>query len=120
MKTFHRLKKEVGLKALKKAEYKCEDCNKESNLCVHHIQRMNPDNPNYNELSNLKVLCRSCHMSFHRKAGHIISEGKGNPNPNGRRGKDVPEVFCHCGKLQHGKGLCKKHYAKLFRRKQGW
>jgi hypothetical protein len=117
MKTFYRLKKSVGISVLKKHNFMCSECGATSNLCVHHIQRMNPDDVEYNNESNLTVLCRSCHMSYHRKAGHIVSEGKGYPNPWGRRGKGKPEVFCHCGAKQHAKGFCRKHYRLEFKDK---
>jgi len=123
MKTFHRLKKEVGLAVLKKYNYKCTMCGSDKNLCVHHIERINPDNEKYNEIDNLTVLCRQCHMSYHRKAGHIVQKSKPKPpkNPWGRRGKDNPPVVCMidgCNRLQHGRKLCKKHYE--YYRRRNW
>lgn len=109
MKTFHRLKKEVGLSVLKKHKNKCSKCESEENLCVHHIERMKPTDKRYNEESNLTVLCRPCHMKFHRESGHIITRG-------GRRGSVTP-IICHCGKPQHAKGLCRTHYRLKFKEK---
>jgi len=40
----------------------CEVCSSEKNLEVHHIDE---DRTN-NELSNLKLLCKSCHSKEHR------------------------------------------------------
>ena len=109
MKTFHRLKREIGLSVLKKFGYKCTMCGLKENLCVHHVDRVRVCNDKYNEEKNLTVLCRSCHMKFHRKAGHIITRG-------GRRGSII-RVLCHCGKPQHAKGLCRTHYRLKYKEK---
>ena len=73
---------------------------------MHHIERKSIDAPDYNDINNLTVLCRSCHMSLHRKAGHILTRG-------GRRGKGMSPIYCKengCDRLQHAKGYCNKHY----------
>ncbi len=117
MKTFHRLKKEVGLRILEKHNYKCSECGSDKGLCVHHIERTHVDSPEYNNEDNLTVLCRSCHMSYHRRAGHVVPR-----TYTGRRGTRE-KIICSiedCNNFQHGKGLCKKHYAKKFREEQGW
>lgn len=44
---------------------KCAECGATNGLCVHHI--VAPQDGGTNELSNLKTLCRSCHMSYHRR-----------------------------------------------------
>jgi len=46
----------------------CEECGKDESeqdraLSVHHID----EDPTNNDLDNLEVLCRSCHMSGHAK-----------------------------------------------------
>ena len=103
---------------LNKYGQKCTNCGAKSELCVHHIERMNPKDHGYEQMENLTLLCRPCHMSFHRKAGHIMPPA----NSGGRRGNNPPVkcMYDNCDKYQHGKGLCKKHYARENRKKQGW
>lgn len=125
MATFHRLKYSVGIKVLDKFNHSCTICGATSDLCVHHIIKMSPDNPHYNEESNLTVLCRSCHMKLHRAQrdiepplNTIYAKGVCH-NPNGRRG-NTPPVVCKvdgCKELQHARGLCKKHYE--YKRRHG-
>ena len=130
MPSFHRIKKEIGLAVLERDKWQCTICGSRKNLCVHHVKRMNPDNKNYNNIANLSVVCRNCHMSLHRKAGHIMTpiHHKGGNiwargNKWGRRGRGNPPVICQidgCNIPQHAKGLCKKHYAQKYRNCQGW
>lgn len=103
MKTFHRLKPEIGIKVLEKHNYQCVNCNAKDKLCVHHIKRVSSTGKEYNNIKNLTILCRKCHMSYHRKAGHIMVIKK--------------RVYCHCGKLQHAKGLCRTHYRLKYKDK---
>jgi hypothetical protein len=65
---------------------KCEICGKDGRLDVHHID----GNHQNNELNNLIVLCRSCHMKQHRKKGLCII----------------------CGEPVKGYGYCNKHYLR--------
>jgi 5-methylcytosine-specific restriction endonuclease McrA len=120
MKTFHRLKKETGNAILVKYNYECTNCGSKENLCVHHVIKMKPDDEMYNDLENLTVLCRSCHLSHHRKEGDIVPNNLPPPgNPYGRRGKKPP-IRClenGCENWQHGKSLCKKHYE--YKRRRG-
>ena len=112
MRSFHRIKRNVGLKVLEEHNYKCIKCNSEINLCVHHIVPMDVKDKRYNDISNLTVLCRSCHMKHHRKEGDIKPPVTPAGNPYGRRGKIDP-IICKiegCGKMQHARSLCKKHY----------
>lgn len=113
MKTFHRLKKEVGNAVLAKYNNKCTNCVSTENLCVHHIIKMKIDDENYNDIENLTVLCRSCHLSHHRKEGDVVPNRKPpHGNPFGRRGKGPP-IICFiegCNIFQHARSLCKKHY----------
>lgn len=122
MKSFHRIKKEIGIKVLEKFNYECINCGSKHDLCVHHINRVPLDSEEYNDINNLTVLCRSCHMSHHRRERHIEpkEEWNGNINNYGRRGKGNPPVNCiveGCDRLQHGRKLCKKHYEYYRRRK---
>ena len=120
---YHRLKKEAGDYVLAKYQYQCTQCGNTTNLCVHHIVKMLPEEANYNDIENLTVLCRSCHMSHHRKEGDVSPPSPPPGNPFGRRGKGNPPLVCkvdECNKMQHGRGLCKKHYARMFRKNQGW
>lgn len=65
----------------------CQKCGSERNLDVHHID----ENPFNNELENLKLLCRSCHIKEHR---------------SGRK--------CSiCGDKHKGLGYCDKHYQRF-------
>ncbi|MDD5338205.1 MAG: HNH endonuclease [Dehalococcoidales bacterium] len=56
--------------ALRRAEYKCEQCGAKDKLEVHHKIKL-PD-PNHrhnhplNRQDNLVVLCRTCHENTHR------------------------------------------------------
>lgn len=115
MASFHRLKKEVGYAVLEKYGHKCTACGVGTDLCIHHKNRMKAGDPQYNDIENLTVLCRSCHMRHHRLERDIRTSG-------GRRGRNPPIKckFGNCSNLQHGKGYCKKHYATMFREKQGW
>src|SRR5947208_2563306 len=102
MKSFYRLDSAVGLRVLKRCGYRCK-CGRSDSLCVHHIERRKPSDSDYNDESNLTVLCKACHMAYHRKAGHILTSG-------GRRGNNPP-IKCSingCGRWQHAKALCKK------------
>ena len=120
MKSFHRLKKDVGNAVLAKYDNKCTNCGSKENLCVHHIIKMKPDDENYNDIENLTVLCRSCHLSHHRKEGDVVPNNLPPAgNPYGRRGKKPP-IKCiedGCENWQHGKSLCKKHYE--YKRRRG-
>lgn len=101
--------------------WKCSNCGSKNKLCVHHIERMQQDEERYNDSENLTVLCKSCHMSYHRRAGHIQPEWNGHINIWGRRGKGNPPVKCKiegCNILQHGRKLCKKHYE--YYRRRSW
>jgi hypothetical protein len=50
---------------------KCRTCGSTKNPAVHHIDRsgwgVSPDKKN-NDMSNLILLCGSCHMKLHRKS----------------------------------------------------
>ena len=91
MKSFHRLKKDVGNAVLAKYDNKCTNCGSKENLCVHHV-----------------------------KKGDVVPNNLPPPgNPYGRRGKKPP-IRCiedGCEILQHGKSLCKKHYE--YKRRRG-
>jgi len=117
---FHRLKKEVGNIVLNKYNYTCVHCGSKEDLCVHHIIKMKPNDINYNDVDNLTVLCRRCHLRHHRKEGDISPNNLPPPgNPYGRRGK-IPPINCivdGCSSLQHARCLCKKHYEYRRRKK---
>ena len=53
MKSFHRLKKEVGHAILAKYNNKCTNCGSKENLCIHHVIKMKPNDENYNDIENL-------------------------------------------------------------------
>lgn len=119
MKTFHRLRKEVGNAVLLKYNNECTKCGTKENLCVHHVIKMKPDDANYNDIENLTVLCRSCHLSHHRREKDIVPNNPPAGNPYGRRGKNSP-IKCSidgCDNWQHGRALCKKHYE--YKRRKG-
>lgn len=89
-------------------EYKCTNCGEKLGLYIH--QRLKPGNKSPGVLT---VLCESCHTELH-KTGKVK-----RGNPTGRRGKKAP-VICSvdsCERLQHGRGLCKKHYENARRKK---
>ena len=126
MHTFNKIKKDVGIFILEKYNYTCCSCRTKKNLCIHHVKKMDVDNPNYNDKDNLIVLCRKCHMKLHRINKDILPTNtfkKGIvSNPNGRRGNN-PEVFCkieNCCKKQHARSLCKKHYEYYRKHKLSW
>ena len=120
MKSFYRLEKKVGNAVLAKYDNKCINCGSTKNLCVHHVIKMKPNDENYNDIENLTVLCRSCHLSHHRKEGDVAPNNLPPAgNPYGRRGKKPP-IKCiedGCENWQHGKLLCKKHYE--YKRRKG-
>lgn len=118
MRGFYRLRKDVGDAVLEKYNYTCTSCGSHDDLCVHHIIRMDIHDIRYNDIENLTVLCRKCHMSYHRKNNHIpqpkhrICKKGILRNPYGRRGNEQ-QIYCKvngCERLQHAKELCKKHY----------
>lgn len=49
----------------KKINNKCERCNSQKNLCCHH-KDMNKKN---NNMENLIIFCKSCHIKEHYKIG---------------------------------------------------
>lgn len=65
----------------------CEICGSQSNLDVHH---KDGDYQN-NNLKNLQVLCRSCHLKQHRKKKNCVI----------------------CGKPMKALGFCEKHYRRF-------
>ena len=66
---------------------KCEICGRKKKLDIHHKD----ENPSNNVLSNLMVLCHSCHMKIH------------NPKPKCKV----------CDKPVKGYGYCEKHYQRF-------
>ncbi len=110
--SYHRIKKIVGDEILAKYKNTCTRCGGKNNLCVHHIIRMEENDIEFNNPQFLTVLCRKCHMSYHRRAGHVIPPEHNPPvNSWGRRGKNNPPVKCKypgCDKFQHGRGWCNK------------
>jgi rRNA maturation endonuclease Nob1 len=51
--------------ALQRAEYKCQVCNDDKKLDVHHRSYKNKGTRE--EINDLVVLCRDCHSLFHDK-----------------------------------------------------
>lgn len=66
----------------------CELCGSTKNLDVHHKD----ENYSNNNLSNLQILCRSCHIKIHRSNYCII-----------------------CGDKHKGYGYCDKHYQRYIK-----
>lgn len=69
----------------------CEICGKKGKMDIHHKDC----NPHNNDLSNLQILCRSCHMKIHRHQEKVCSVEGCNNYPDG------------------GLGYCNKHYARF-------
>ena len=67
-------------------EHACELCGSTQNLDVHHID----ENYHNNEITNLMVLCRGCHMKQHKSKSKCII----------------------CGQPVKGHGYCNKHYIR--------
>ena len=44
---------------------RCEQCGRAGRLEVHHIEELRHGGAPY-ELTNLRVLCRSCHIAYHK------------------------------------------------------
>ncbi len=68
-------------------EHNCKECGKEGRLDVHHKD----GDFNNNNLNNLEVLCRSCHMKKHK----------------------MKKKCKICGEPQKGLGYCNKHYLRF-------
>lgn len=68
----------------------CEICGKVGKVDVHHKD----ENPQNNDPSNLKVLCRSCHMKIHHPKSKCIVPGCDND-------------------MNGGLGYCNKHYIRF-------
>lgn len=112
-RSFHAVKKEIGFKVLELHGHKCTKCGSTEKLCIHHIEPMKPDNPRYNDIENLTVLCNPCHMSHHRKAGDIVGYGV----------YVRKKIYCSvdgCDRIQHAKQLCKMHYLRMDRKRKRW
>lgn len=56
--------RELKNKALQSANHRCQTCNSPLNLNVHH--RKYPKTLGTEPVSDLVVLCRACHKTFHR------------------------------------------------------
>ena len=57
-------------KALSRAGFKCEICNSQEELHIHHIDGKSYHNNKFpnNDINNLMVLCEDCHYNkFHKK-----------------------------------------------------
>ncbi len=70
--TINRFGLKLALLVYDRAERKCELCGNENDLTIHHIDGKGRHNeekglPVNNEISNLQVLCRSCHGGLHSK-----------------------------------------------------
>ena len=71
-----------------KRRIQCENCGtRRGRLDVHHLD----GNPLNNDLANLKVLCRSCHLRQHKKRAACTI----------------------CLKPAKGRGYCEKHYQRF-------
>jgi 5-methylcytosine-specific restriction endonuclease McrA len=49
----------------------CQRCGSTRNVDVHHKD----ENRHNSDLSNLEVLCRSCHSKAHGKGAHLVQRG---------------------------------------------
>ena len=61
---------------------KCQVCGSTKKLCVHHKDKTGWDKPREeknNQMSNLILLCNSCHMKIHRPE-YNMKRKKGDPN----------------------------------------
>jgi len=56
--------KEMRVQALAGADYKCQLCNTDKTLQVHHRTY---ERRGYEDLKDLTVLCRHCHAKHHDK-----------------------------------------------------
>lgn len=66
---------------------------------IHHID----GNPKNNSIKNLEVVDACTHCRIHKPA--------------------LKNRLCSvegCNNKHHSKGYCKKHYARFFRKEQGW
>lgn len=52
---------ETWIKLIKVLDYACQICGRNKNLVIHHID----GNDRNNNIKNLTIFCRSCHMSYH-------------------------------------------------------
>lgn len=88
------------IKMMSKYNFQCAKCESSIDLHVHHIERMTPDNPRYEDLDNLILLCNSCHTKEHRRKGEFP-------------GTRSPHTHCKiegCNRVHGAHGLCRKHY----------
>jgi hypothetical protein len=71
--------RDTRLAALERAEHRCQVCNRDGTLDVHHrtYERIGEERP-----ADLTVLCRSCHNLFH--------EHRGLPKGSARQRKQQP------------------------------
>lgn len=115
--------------ALERAEHRCQVCNADRHLDVHHrtYERLGDERP-----GDLTVLCRSCHELFHEHRKVKSHRPKRTPPKKGtkkrRKKKRQPAVkeprpkarqlkkpCTICQKTETSKGICKP-----CRRKQPW
>lgn len=68
--------KRVAEAVKKRADYKCQLCNSQHDLCAHHRDYSHRGNE-LNYLNDLVCLCRRCHEIFHGK----VKETQAPPQP---------------------------------------
>lgn len=97
--------------ALMKAGHRCERCSGSEKLTVHHKDRSGRGKREHNnDVSNLEVLCRRCHMAEHRRE---FGKRGGTKKLERWSRKFDACVACETTRLRHyARGFCRTCYAK--------
>lgn len=92
-------------------EWKCRICKTEENLQVHHIDK---DQSN-NNISNLEILCVSCHAKVHYDKGDGFAANEWNAVGSKRQplSPEHKEKISKALKGRKGKPMTSEHKAKL-------
>lgn len=93
--------------ALERAGHRCQVCNTEHQLDVHHrtYERIG-----YEAAMDLTVLCRKCHDLFHGSCSVKSAQKRPRSNAGKRRGKKVKVSCAYCkGKDGRHEHTCKRN-----------
>lgn len=93
--------------ALERAEHRCQVCNADKHLDVHHrtYERLGNEKP-----GDLTVLCRSCHELFHENR-HLKSASKSKPRK--RKGSTAKKEAWKRRMAEDGFNWCSKCHKRM-------
>ena len=90
----------------------CFICGSKEELEPHHIRKVSKHHPDYCDSENIVILCRNCHLKYHKKYG--------DPSPKAfinfvleRRLGDTEKYKQSLGDLEKQRKLLKKQNDKI-------